>query len=162
MVKINTTPTSTLATHIADTVENLNAQLDDLTPESTASRESTIRTIRSADATVKSLKAQAKALLAAAADYDALSSLLKDDIVTDMTENDVKTEVHGDYKITRCHSPATVDVACPATDLPEDYQKVVVSADKRKLTKAVKQGVAIEGVTLRQGQHLRIGIAPAK
>ena len=163
MIKINTAPTAKLATHVADAVETLNEQLDLLTPDNTTdSRESVIRTVRSVGATVTSLKAQAKAILAAADDYDALSSMLKTDIVEDMASNDVKVETHGDFKLTRCKSPATVDVDCAPEDLPEDYQKVTVSADKRKLTRAVKQGVAIEGVTLRQGEHLRIGIAPSK
>ena len=163
MIKLNTTPTADLAVVIADTMENLNAQLDDLTPDNTTdSRESIVRTIRSADATVTSLKAQAKAILAAAADYEALSAMLKDDIVADMQENDVKTEVHGDFKLTRCKSPATVDVDIAPEDLPEDYQRITVSADKRGLTKALKQGVSIEGVHLKQGEHLRIGIAPTK
>ena len=157
-----TNPTDELKAAVSTAVSALSEDLDALTPDDTDARESVVNTVRSAETTAADLKALAKQLTAAAADYEALSSLLKTDIVEDMAAAGTKTETVGIFKLTRCKSPATVDVDIAPEDLPEDYRVVKVSADKRKLTRAVKDGVSIDGVTLRQGEHLRIGIAPTK
>ena len=153
---------TTLASQIETAVIELNDELTALTPGTDESRESVCRAIRSAEKTASDLTAQAKQLLAAAKDYEALSDLLKEDILIDLQNKDVKSEVAGDYKVSRRKNPATVIVSVDPTDLPTEYQRITVSADKRGLAKAVKAGASVDGVELHQGEHVRITLAPTK
>ena len=53
-------------------------------------------------------------------------------------------------------NPPSVDVQCEATDLPVQYQRVKVEADKTAIKEALKAGETIDGCTLSQSKSLRI------
>ncbi len=50
----------------------------------------------------------------------------------------------------------SVHIVADIEDLPEEYQRVTMSADKAGLTTALKHGEAIEGVELVQKQNLQV------
>jgi len=50
----------------------------------------------------------------------------------------------------------SVSVECEAKDLPSEYQKIEISANKTDLKNALKAGEAIEGVTLSDNLNLQI------
>ena len=105
----------------------------------------------------KELSAVAALLTSVASEYKGASTDLKGDLLADMTAADLKSAVVGAYKLTRAKSPASVDLQVEAEDLPAEFQRV--SADKRALTKALKDGRQVDGATLKQGEHIRISLA---
>jgi hypothetical protein len=51
---------------------------------------------------------------------------------------------------------SAIEVECSPTDLPLEYQKVAVTADKNALKKAIKAGALVDGVVLVTRHNLQI------
>lgn len=54
-------------------------------------------------------------------------------------------------------SPPSLRLDINPEHLPEEYQKHTITADTTAIKKALQADVQIDGVTLVQGEHLRIG-----
>ena len=102
------------------------------------------------DGEIKRLTAKKKAL-------SNLTERLKANMLSAMIDNDIDKIDDNIMPIRRQKSPASVHLDIDAKHLPSEYQKVDIKANNTAIAKALKDGIAIDGVSLVQSEHLRIG-----
>ena len=113
--------------------------------------------IKNSLASAENHKGTAKAFDARAKAHVNLAKTLKERLLFDMQANGEESVPAGEFRIKRQrNSQASVVLDIDAEDLPEDYQKVTVEADKDALKYAIKAGEVIDGVNVETGEHVRI------
>lgn len=102
------------------------------------------------DSEIKRLTAKKKAL-------SNLTERLKSNMLSAMIDSDIAKIDDPIMPIRRQKSPASVRLDITAEQLPSEYQKVEIKANNTAIAKALKDGIVIDGASLVQGEHLRIG-----
>jgi hypothetical protein len=101
------------------------------------------------------MKAQAKRILEAAAKVEAKAAGVEKFISSRMTPED---KIKDDrVKLSMRKSTAIeIDPLTSPTDLPLEFQRVTIAADKTLLKKAIEKGEDVSGVTLVTRYNLQI------
>ena len=142
-----------------ETIDSLYTELDGLYESREAKLESYVHVIKNAEAAAKACKEQANEFYAKSKALDGLARRLKETLLGDLTQHGEKTANAGLFKITRRKSPASVIVLVPASELPPEFQRVRIEADKTALKKALSENGGINGVTLDENsEHVRLSV----
>ena len=102
------------------------------------------------DGEIKRLTAKKKAL-------SNLTERLKRNMLSAMIDNNIDKIDDPIMPIRKQKSPASVRLDIDAQHLPSEYQKVEIKTNNAAIAKALKDGIVIDGASLVQGEHLRIG-----
>ena len=136
-------------------IETIDAQCQ------TGSTECIVHAIRNTEAAATALENEAAYFAQKAERMREISKGLRSGMLAEIQEGLREPGQAGRFVVAERKSPVTVKVSCEPTELPGEYQRVTVAADKRKLARAVKDGETIKGVTTERGTHLSIrGTAP--
>lgn len=141
-----------------ETIDGLYAELDALYETRSEKLESYVHVVKNAEAAAKACKDEANAFYAKSKAYENLSRRLKDTLLHDLKHHGEKSATAGSFKIARQKSPPRVVVRIPASDLPTEYQRVTIEADKTALKHALKANGGIDGVQLEDSEHIRIRV----
>ena len=117
-----------------------------------------VHVIKNAEATAKACKAQAEAFTKRGRALENLSRRLKDTLRADLEQHGETRTTAGNFKLARQAGQPRVVVSIDAADLPVDYQRVTIEADKTALKDALKHGDTIDGVALEPTEHIRIRV----
>lgn len=139
-------------------VDSLLDELDSLYERRSEKHEGYIHVIKNADSVAKACKEQANAFYARAKALENLSRRLKDTLLADLEQHGETRTDAGNFKIARQNGQPRVVVHVEASELPQDYQRVTIEADKTALKDALKHGEAIDGVALEPTEHIRIRV----
>ena len=143
----------------ADEVQALIEKLDTLYDAKEAKRQGYVHLIKNSLASAVNHKGVAKDFDARAKAHTHLAKELKERLLIDMIENDEQVVPAGDFKIARQrNSQPSVVLDVDPEDLPSDYQKVTIEADKDALKYAINAGEVIDGVNVVTGEHIRIRV----
>ena len=146
---------------IAGDEEELNALYDELSThygKRAEKHEGYVHVIKNAEATAKACKAQAAAFYARAKALENLSRRLKDTLRADLEQHGETRTTAGNFKVARQNGQPRVVLSIEASELPTDYQRVTIEADKTALKDALKSGEVVDGVALEDTEHLRIRV----
>ena len=143
-----------VATHIDALIEDLTNVRVDL---ENSSEEVQVKSVIELERQVKSIQEVASALTKVATEYKDTANEVKGGLLTELADADLKSKILGQFKLTRCKSPASVDLQVDPEELPTEFQRI--SADKRKLASALQDGRKVKGAKLQQGEHIRISLA---
>ncbi|STZ14007.1 Siphovirus Gp157 [Moraxella caviae] len=102
------------------------------------------------DGEIKRLTAKKKAL-------QNRTEILKANMLSAMIENGIDKIADPIMPIRLQNSPASVRLDIDAANLPQEFQNIEIKANSTAIKKALKDGVVIDGVTLVQNKHVRIG-----
>lgn len=102
------------------------------------------------DAEIKRLTAKKKVLVSRA-------EIIKNSMQAAMIANDIEKIDDPIMPVRLQLSPPSIRIDIDVVQLPQEYQKIKVEADRTALSKALKAGAEINGVVLEQKQHIRIG-----
>lgn len=142
-----------------DEVQALIAELDELYDAKEAKRQGYVYVIKNSLAAAVNNKGVAEDFDARAKAHTNLAKRLKERLLFDMQQNDEQAVPAGEFKIARQrNSQPSVILDIEPEDLPRDYQKVTVEADKDALKRAINRGETIVGVDLETGEHVRFYI----
>ena len=147
---------------LAGDTEELDSLYDELDTHYIArseKHEGYVHVIKNAEAAVDACKAEAASFTARAKALEALSRQLKENLRIDLEEHGEKTATAGKFKITRQNGTQRVVLSIEPSELPTDYQRVTIEANKTELKNALKNGTAIDGVELEDTEHVRIRVA---
>ena len=140
-----------------DEVQALIEELDTLYDAKESKRQGYVHVIKNSLASAENHKGVAEDFEARAKAHTNLAKKLKNRLLFDMQENDEQAAPAGDFKIARQrNSQPSVVLSIQAEDLPAEFQKVTVDADKDALKFAINAGEVIDGVDLETGEHIRI------
>lgn len=89
--------------------------------------------------------------------YENLLKNIKNYIKTNMEANDIKKLTSSDFVLSLSNTTPSLEIADNAF-IPDEFFKVIKEVDKTKLKDAVKNGLEIEGVWLKQNQALKIKV----
>lgn len=103
----------------------------------------------------EAMKAQAKRIQEAAAKVEAKAAGIEKFIASNMRPEDKIKDDRVKLSLRKSQAIEIESTTSP-TDLPLEYQKVTISADRTLLTKAIKNGEEISGVTLATRWNLQI------
>ena len=117
-----------------------------------------VHVIKNAENTAKSCKAEAHAFLARAQALLNLSRRLKDTLLSDLHQHGEQRTDAGKFQIARQNGQKRIVVGIPPEELPTDYQRVTIEADKTALKTALSNGEKVDGVALEDTEHLRIRV----
>ena len=92
-----------------------------------------------------------------AAARENLSKRLKKVLVGDLSHHGEESVLAGDFKLTRKITDS-VKLHIDAEDLPAEYQRVKIEADKPELKRALKRGEEIDGAELEETEHIQIKV----
>lgn len=112
--------------------------------------------VKNTQGELDAVKAEIDRLNAKKAVLDKKASWLKRTMQTVMTSHNLSKIDDPIMPIRLQDSPVSVAILDEKA-LPPDYQKVTITADKKALISDLKQGKQIDGVSLVQNQHVRIG-----
>lgn len=146
---------------IAGDDEELKALFDELESlygARSEKHEGYVHVIKNAEATAKACRAEAAAFAARGKALENLSKRLKDTLLADLHQHGETTARAGKFRIARQAGQPRVVVRVEASELPDDYQRVSIEADKTALKDALKHGEAIDGVELEDTEHIRIRV----
>ena len=102
---------------------------------------------------VAELKAQMQTVSAEAKRYQDKIDAIKSDIKIEM-ENDGCLEHKQDGCVFKLHKkPQSLDIVCNPEELPDEYQRIKVEADKAKLKKDFKDGLATNYCRLSEPEY---------
>lgn len=88
-----------------------------------------------------------------------LAKRLKQRLLEDMEQHGEEVVNAGIFKIARQrNSQPSVVLHTAADELPEEFQRVTIEADKDALREALNAGETLNGVTLHLGEHIRIRV----
>ena len=113
--------------------------------------------IKNTQSDIDALDGEIKRLTAKKKSLSNLVDRLKSNMLSVMVDNDIAKIDDPIMPIRRQKSPASVRLDIYAEHLPREYQKVEIKANNTAIAKALKDGIAIDGVSLVQSEHLRIG-----
>lgn len=102
------------------------------------------------DGEIKRLNAKKKAL-------SNLTDRLKYNMLMAMVDNDIRKIDDPIMPIRRQKSSPSLRLEIDAEYLPQEFQKVEIKANTTAITKAIKDGLVIDGASLVQNEHIRIG-----
>lgn len=139
-------------------VEALIQELNNLYKARTEKHEAYVHVIKNAEATAHACKAEADAFIVRARALDNLSKRLKSILLADLHQHSEKTAPAGKFKIARQAGQPRVVVHVEVSQLPDDYQRITIEADKTALKDALKAGDVIDGVELEDTEHIRIRV----
>ena len=142
-----------------DLVDSLLDELDSLYGARSEKHEGYIHVIKNAETASAACKAQANAFYARAKALENLSRRLKDTLLADLHQHGETRTDAGNFKIARQNGQPRVVVHVEASELPQDYQRVTIEADKTALKDALKHGETIDGVELESTEHIRIRVS---
>lgn len=118
-----------------------------------------IHVIKNAETASAACKAEANAFYARAKALENLSRRLKETLRADLEQHGEKSTDAGNFRLARQNGTPRVIVSIDAADLPVDFQRVTIEADKMALKDALKNGNrAIDGVELEPTEHVRIRV----
>ena len=112
--------------------------------------------VKNTQGELDAVKAEIDRLNAKKAVLDKKAYWLKRTMQTVMTSHNLSKIDDPIMPIRLQDSPVSVAILDEKA-LPPDYQKVTITADKKALISDLKQGKQIDGVSLVQNQHVRIG-----
>ena len=138
-----------------DAVDALVAKLDTAYDAREAKHESYVHVIKNALTAAKGNKAEADDFSARARALNNLAKRLKKRLVEDLQASGESEVNAGKFRIARQRNQPSVVLSVDAEDLPAEYQKVEIKADKDALRYAINAGETIEGVNLETGEHVR-------
>ena len=135
-------------------IDELSATFDDLQLEQDDKIENYIKAIRNLKNAQEGFTAEAKYFEARAKACETIGKRLKESLLTFLQLNGLTHHSVGKFRIRRQkNSQPTVTVEIPAEQLPEEFQKVTIEADKTAIKNAEE---IVDGVTIETGEHLRI------
>ena len=140
-------------------VESLLDELDSLYGARAEKHEGYVHVIKNAETAAAACKAQANAFYARAKALENLSRRLKDTLLADLQQHGETRTRAGNFKIARQNGSPRVVVSIDAADLPVDFQRITIEADKTALKDALKHGETIDGVELESTEHIRIRVS---
>ena len=146
---------------IAGDEEELNALFDELATlygARSEKHEAYVHVIKNAEATAKACRAEAAAFTARGKALENLSHRLKDTLLSDLHQHGEERTTAGNFRLARQNGQPRVVVGIPPEELPTDYQRVTIEADKTALSDALKHGEQVDGVALEETEHLRIRV----
>ena len=124
----------------------------------TAKVEGYVHVIKNAEAAAIACKAEAEAFAKRAKALENLSRSLKETLRLDLTAHDEKSVEAGAFKVARQNGQPRVVVRIEASELPAEYQRVKVEADRTALKSALTGGEDVDGVELEATEHVRIRV----
>ena len=133
-------------------------ELDGLFEARTEKHEKYVHVIKNAEYSAEAAKAEAAAFSARAKALENLSRRLKETLRLDLHQYGEKSTTAGSFKIARQNGAPRVVVRVEPEELPTDYQRVRVEADKTALKTALKNGEEVNGVELESTEHVRIRV----
>lgn len=113
--------------------------------------------IKDIEAQAEVLDAEIKRLTAKKKVKERQITLLKERMQVAMAENGKDVIDDPIMPVKLILNPPSVRLDIDPKNLPIEYQKIKVEADKTALSKALRGGAVIDGVVLEQKQHIRIG-----
>ena len=140
-----------------DIVEDLHSVLDELHMARNEKHESYVHVIKNAGNAADGLKAQIAEFRKKVTALENLQKRLKETLIGDLQRHDEQSVTAGNFKIAR-QTRDSVTVHIEAEQLPEEYQRVKVEADKTEIKLAMRRGDIIDGVELTETEHLRISL----
>ena len=141
-----------------ETLDVLYAELDALHQARESKLVGYVHVVKNADAAAKACKDQANAFYARSKALENITRRLKDTLQQDLIHHDETSTTAGKFKIARQNGHPRVIIEIPISELPEDYQRVEVTADKTALKDALKNGMDVDGVALEATEHIRIRV----
>jgi hypothetical protein len=132
---------------IADTLESIEGEI-------TAKAENILAMMTNAKAAVPAIDEQIKRLQDIKRQIESRENWFKEYILVNMQKADINKIECPLFKITRRKGSQAVEITNDDL-IPDEYinTKVVVSADKRRILKDLKEGKEIEGATLTIGKE---------
>ena len=141
-----------------ETLDGLYAELEALYDARESKQIGYVHVVKNADIAAKACQAQANAFYARAKALENIARRLKDNLHQDLIHHGEKSATAGKFKIARQNGTARVVLNIPPEELPADYQRVSIEADKTALKDALKDGTEIDGVALEPTEHIRIRV----
>ena len=141
-----------------ETDENLFDELDSHYGARADKIEGYIHVIKNTTAAATNCRAEAEGFAKRAKALENLAKRLKETLHADLIKNNELTTTAGNFRIARHTGQPSVVLLVDASDLPTDYQRVKIEADKTELKNALKRGEIINGVELRETEHVRIKV----
>ena len=139
-----------------DELDALHGELAALYDARTEKHEGYVHVIKNAEAAAEACKAEAHLFFARATALQNLAKRLKETLRADLEYHDEKSITTGAFKIARQNGQKKVVVRVAPADLPAEYQRVTIEADKPALKGALRDGTEIDGVELQSTEQLRI------
>lgn len=139
-------------------VETLFDELDSLYDARSEKHEGYVHVIKNSETAAAACKAQAATFYARAKALESLSRRLKETLLADLHQHGEKSTTAGNFKLARQNGTPRVVVSIDAADLPVDYQRITIEADKLALKDALKAGEEVNGVELEPTEHIRIRV----
>ena len=138
-------------------VDALFEALEDMHASRSDKHVSYIHVIKNAEHAAAGSRAQAEEHRKKAVARENLSKRLKKTLVGDLQHHGDTSITAGDFKLAR-QSRESVKLHIEAEDLPAEYQRVTIDADKTTLKRDLKNKVKIDGVELEAAEHIRISL----
>lgn len=113
--------------------------------------------VKQEQANIDSLQAEIDRLTRLKKSRQGTVDLLKSRMQTAMTDNNLTKIDDPILPIRLQNNPKSVRLDIDPIHLPQEFQKVAITADKTAIKKAIESGQEVKGVVLEQGQSLRIG-----
>ena len=140
-------------------VRALMQELDEFHDKRSDKLEAYVRVIKNSIATAKNRRAEAEEFAKRARALENLAKRLKRTLLYNLREHGEEVANAGDFKITRRENPQpTVKVSVEGWELPEEFQRLKPEPDKDALRVALQAGDKVDGVTLEDDEHIRIGV----
>ena len=156
--KVNEILDAVLDRETDEAIDVLYDELDSLYETREAKLESYVHVVKNAEAAAQACKDEANAFYAKSKAYENLARRLKDTLLGDLIHHDERSAPAGAFKIGRQKSPPRVLVLIDPSELPAEFQRVTVEADKTALKAAIKENGGIDGVALEESEHVRIRV----
>ena len=139
-------------------LDALHGELAALYDARSEKHEGYVHVIKNAEAAAEACKAEAEAFTARARALSNLAKSLKETLLLDLHLHGEKRTDAGNFKIARQNGQKRVVVRIDPAELPADYQRITIDANKTALKRALTDGEAIEGVELESTEHIRIRV----
>ena len=81
---------------------------------------------------------------------------LKQNLADYLTMTDRKSVTAGEFKISKQKSAPSVVIEIPIEELPAEFHRVTIEADKNALRTAIQRGRRINGVAVVRREHIRL------
>ena len=120
------------------------------------STECIAKAVRNCEAAATALEAEAARFAKKAERFKSIGKGLKAGMLDEIQAGLRQAGQAGTFRISVRKSPVAVIVECEPEQLPGDYQRITIAADKRKIAEALKGGAKIEGVRCERGSHIAI------
>ena len=137
--------------------DDLYALLDEIEAGHGRKIQSYIHVIKNAEATAKACKEEASRFSQRARACGNLVQRLKGTLLDDLNSRG-HTQAHAGHFSIKRGETERVEVSIDPADLPQEYQRVSIDANKTELKRALKRGERIKGAELAKAEHLRIRV----